>query len=71
MLPERALHLRGILEGVEPDLEDVVDEGEERREGVGRHEQRHEAVLDDCGWERGNRVISSENYFYNEVLMND
>ena len=49
MLPERALHLRGILEGVEPDLEDVVDEGEERREGVGRHEQRHEAVLDYCG----------------------
>ena len=49
MLPERALHLRGILEGVEPDLEDVVDEGQERREGVGRHEQRHEAVLDYCG----------------------
>ena len=49
VLSERALHLRGVLERVEPDLEDVVDEGEERREGVGRHEQRHEAVLDYCG----------------------
>ena len=49
MLSERALHLSGVLECVEPDLEDVVDEGQERREGVGRHEQRHEAVLDYCG----------------------
>ena len=48
MLAEGSLHLGGVLESVEADLEDVVDEGEERREGVGRHEQRHEAVLDDC-----------------------
>ena len=53
VLSERALHLRGVLERVEADLEDVVDEGEERREGVGRHEQRHEAVLDDWGKKLG------------------
>ena len=39
-------HLRGDhLVGVEPDLDDVVDEGEEWREGERRHEQGYEAVL--------------------------
>ena len=37
------------LVGVEADLDDVVDEGEERREGERRHEQRDEAVLNHCG----------------------
>ena len=46
VLAEGSLHLGGVLEGVEADLEDVVDEGEQRRQWVRRHEQRHEAVLD-------------------------
>ena len=46
VLAEGSLHLGGVLEGVEADLEDVVDEGEQRRQRVCRHEQRHETVLD-------------------------
>ena len=39
------------LLGVEAELEDVVEEGEERRQRERRHEDRDEAVLDDCGRE--------------------
>ena len=46
VLAEGSLHLGGVLESVEPDLEDVVDECEQRRQRVRRREQRHVAVLD-------------------------
>ena len=39
---------RSSLFGVEAELENVVEEGEERRQRERRHEDRDEAVLDDC-----------------------
>ena len=39
---------RHHLVRVQPDLDDVVDEREERRQRERSHEQRYEAVLDHC-----------------------
>jgi hypothetical protein len=44
---ERPPHLGGVLVRVQPDLEDVVDQGQHRRQRKGRNEQSHESVLDD------------------------
>lgn len=38
--------LAEVLVGVQADLHHVVGEGEEGSQGEGRHEERHEAVLD-------------------------
>ena len=40
------------LLGVEAQLEHVVEQREQRRQREGRHEDRDEAVLDDCGRKR-------------------
>lgn len=40
--------LSGELPGVHSDLDDVVDEGQQRRQREGGHEQRDEAKLDHC-----------------------
>ena len=39
-----ALYVPSLV-GVQPDLDDVVEEGEERREGERSNEQGYEAVL--------------------------
>lgn len=44
----RASELSGELPGVHSDLDDVVDEGQQRRQREGGHEQRDEAKLDHC-----------------------
>ena len=43
--------VRPFLFGVEAELEDVVEEGEERRQRERGHEDRDKAILDDCGRE--------------------
>ena len=40
--------LRDELVGVDADLDDVVDQGEERRQWEGGHEDGDETVLDHC-----------------------
>ena len=45
------------LLGVEAQLEHVVEQREERRQREGRHEDRDEAVLDDCGRKEGQSAV--------------
>ena len=53
------------LLGVEAELEDVVEEGEERRQRERRHEDRDEAVLDDCGRQEVRKCIYwARNYYF-------
>lgn len=47
-LRSRATALSEVLEGVQADLDEVVDEREERSQGEGCHEHRHKPVLDHC-----------------------
>ena len=47
-LTERPPRGRDQLVGVQPDLDDVVDQREEGRQRERSHEQRHEAVLYGC-----------------------
>ena len=50
LLRHDAAKLRGDFPGVDPDLKQVVDQSQDRSQREGRHEQGHEAKLDD--WER-------------------
>ena len=44
----RPPQLRDKLLGVQADLDDVVEQGEQGSQGEGGHEQRHEPKLDYC-----------------------
>ena len=45
------------LLGVDPELEDVVEEREERGQGEGAHEDGDEAVLDHCKFNMSSSVF--------------
>lgn len=47
-LSARPTALGEVLEGVQTDLDEVIDEGEEGSQREGGHEHRHETVLDHC-----------------------
>lgn len=51
---------------VQTDLDDVVEQRKRRRQWEGGHEERHKAVLDDCG--RTNKQTRLENMAAGDVL---
>ena len=57
LVGRRSLPHRHELVGIEADLDDVVEQREQRREGKRRHEDRHKAELNHCNGDVGTDFI--------------